>query len=126
MRVIGKRTKYELDSYTSSRLYSYRLASRSGAVMTRRAGGKVRRADNAHRSQACADCASLTDGAPGARRALAPVGSRVSPDARRVSPNPPKGGLAPPPWRPPGTPFPLWGNGKRESRRTWRLQEYGR
>src|SRR5665213_3298398 len=53
----------------------------------------------------------LEDGAPGRRRALSPEGSRVAPDARRVSPNPPKG-ASPAPWRRPGAPFPVWGSGK--------------
>jgi len=58
----------------------------------------ARAQQRAPRSQVCADCAGLS--AVERREAPGPCakGSRVSPDARRVSPNPPKG-ASPAPWR---------------------------
>src|SRR5665213_2151580 len=74
-----------------------------------RLGGPVRRLCASRSS--LRSLRKLEDGAPGRRRALSPEGSRVAPDARRVSPNPPKG-ASPAPWRRPGAPFPVWGSGK--------------
>src|SRR5664279_542563 len=46
--------------------------------------------------------------------------------ARRVAPNPPKGGIAPPPWRLPALHSLMRGRGKREAGVSRAFKEWGR
>ncbi len=107
-----------LPLYRNIYLVSHRAPPRGRSM-----SGRARCADNAHRSQACADCARLTDGAPGGRSPLRQAGARL---ARRAAgfAKPAKGGFASP-LAPSRRSIPRLGGGKKGSRRSPRRQTTG-